>query len=70
MTRYTFVPHLPDLIQPEEYAGDPAGRRVRLRIRVTADGQVEVLGDAMRPLPLEELLASLDPAVIEQMLCG
>lgn len=67
--RRCFVEHLPDLISPEDYAADPEGRRVRLRIRVTADG-VEVLGDAVRPIDLDALLEALDPAVIEQMLCG
>jgi hypothetical protein len=69
MPAFRFVPHLPDLIQPEDYAGDPDGRRVRFQIRATADG-VEVLGDAMRPEGLEKLLAALTPEVIEQMLCG
>jgi hypothetical protein len=69
MAEYRFVPHLPDLIRPEDYAGDPAGRRVRLRVRATADG-VEVLGDAVRPAALERLLEELGAAVIEQMLCG
>jgi len=69
MTERRFVDHLPDLISPEEYAADPEGRRVRVRIRVTPDG-VEVLGDAVRPEDLERLLLALDPAVIEQMLCG
>jgi FtsH ternary system-associated peptide len=64
-----FVEHLPDLITPDEYGGDPAGRRVRVRIRITAEG-VEVIGDAVRPDELERLLGALDPAVLEQMLCG
>lgn len=64
-----FVQHLPDLIAADEYAGDPAGKRVRLRIRHT-DGGVEVLGDAIQAQELEKLLAELDPKVIEQMLCG
>jgi FtsH ternary system-associated peptide len=69
MSERRFVDHLPDLIGPEEYAGDPAGRRVRLRIRVTGEG-VEVLGDAVRPEALERLLEALGPDAIEQMLCG
>ena len=64
-----FVEDLPDLIAPEDYAADPAGRRVRLRIRASSEG-VEVLGDAMRVQELERLLAELDPTEIEQMLCG
>jgi hypothetical protein len=69
MAEYRFVHHLPDLIRPEDYVGDPDGQRVRLRIRVTDEG-VEVLGDAMRPIALERLLEELGAEVIEQMLCG
>lgn len=69
MTERIFVQHLPDLIEVEEYPNDPAGKRVRLRIRLTDQG-VEVLGDAMRARELEKLLADLDPRAIEQMLCG
>jgi FtsH ternary system-associated peptide len=69
MTRYQFVDHLPDLIQPDEYAGDPSGRRVKLRLVITDRG-VELLGDAVRPEELERLLLGLDPETIEHMLCG
>lgn len=69
MTERRFVEDLPDLIHPEDYAADPHGRRLRLRIRPSADG-VEVLGDAMRVKELERLLAALSPEEIEQMLCG
>jgi len=56
MTERRFVEHLPDLIQPEEYAADPAGKRVRVRIRVTAEG-VEAIGDAVRPEEPERVIA-------------
>lgn len=72
MSTTRFVSGLPDLIVPEEYASDPQGRRVRLRIQATADG-VAVLGDAVRPEALERLLRELENSeslVIEQMLCG
>lgn len=69
MTKRVFVESLPDLIEPNEYADDPNGRRIKLRIRVTENG-IEVLGDAVRPKELEELLLALDPATLEQMLCG
>lgn len=69
MAEHRFVDHLPDLIHPEDYAGDPEGRRVRVRIRVTDQG-VEVLGDAMRPDELERLLEELGARLIDQMLCG
>jgi hypothetical protein len=69
MSGSRFVEHLPDLIQPDEYAAHPEGRLVRLRISVTEDG-VEILGDAFRPEILEEILRRLGPEEIEQMLCG
>jgi hypothetical protein len=69
MAEYHFVPDLPDLIQPEDYASDPDGRRVRIRIRISED-RVEILGDAMRPQVLERLLEEMGAQVIEQMLCG
>ncbi len=69
MADYRFVQQLPDLIHPEDYACDPEGQRILLRIRATAEG-VELLGDAMRPEALERLLEALDAEVIEQMLCG
>jgi hypothetical protein len=69
LTRYVFVASLPDLIGPERYALDPAGRQVRLQIRVTDEG-VELLGDAMRPVVLERLLEEIGATTIEQMLCG
>lgn len=67
--RVAFVPHLPDLIDSREYAADPDGRKVRVRVRVTAEG-VEVLGDAVRPGELEALLEVLGAECVEQMLCG
>lgn len=69
MTERRFVPELPDLIAPADYAEDPQGRRVRLRIGHSDQG-VEILGDAMQVKELERLLAALEPGTIEQMLCG
>jgi hypothetical protein len=69
MTRHQFVDHLPDLIQPDEYAADPQGRRVKIRLAITDRG-VEILGDAVRPDEIERLLLGLDPEILEQMLCG
>lgn len=69
MSEHHFVPHLPDLIHPEDYADDPEGKRVRVRIEITEEG-VQILGDAMRPLALEQLLERLGARVIERMLCG
>ena len=67
--RYSYIDALPDLISETEYAANPSGRLVRLRIRASEDG-VEILGDAMRPATLEQLLEQLSPDEIEQMLCG
>ncbi len=69
MTEFRFVEHIPDLIHPEDYAEDPQGRRVRLRIRHTEHG-IEIIGDAIQPQELEKLLKGLDVKTIEQMLCG
>ena len=69
MSQYRFVPYLPDLIEPADYPDDPAGRRVRLRIRVGEEG-VEILGDAARAATLEDLLEGLGAQEIQQMLCG
>jgi hypothetical protein len=66
---FVFVPHLPDLITPEEYDAHPDGRLVRLEIRVTEDG-VQILGDAFRPATLERLFTALGAGAIEEMLCG
>lgn len=67
-----FVPHLPDLMQREDYINDgqEAGERtVKFRIMLTPEG-VAILADSQYPLALEELLARLGPREIEQMLCG
>lgn len=69
MTRYRFVPHLDDLIDPLEYADDPQGRRVRLKITAGPEG-IRIQGDAMCVRNIEELLDFLEPEVIAQMLCG
>ncbi|GAA0252299.1 hypothetical protein GCM10010492_61000 [Saccharothrix mutabilis subsp. mutabilis] len=69
MTNYEFVDSLPDLVQPEEYANHPTGGLVRLRISVE-NGEITILGDALRPELIEKLLESLAPETIEQMLCG
>lgn len=69
MADYQFVEHLPDLIQPEEYASDPEGRRVRIRVQTSADG-VEIVGDAMKPAAAEAVLEALGAETIDQTLCG
>lgn len=64
-----FVADLPDLLHANDYETDPEGRRVRVRLRVTAHG-VEILGDAVRAGEIEALLQKLEPEQIERMLCG
>jgi hypothetical protein len=66
---FVFVPHLADLITPEEYDAHPDGRLVRLEIKVTEEG-VQILGDAFRPAALEQLFTALGAGPIEEMLCG
>ncbi len=69
MAQHRFVERIPDLISPEEYEADAEGKRVKFEIRWT-DAGLEILGDAPRARELEQLLEGLDPAEIEQMLCG
>jgi hypothetical protein len=69
VAEYRVVPHLPDLISPEEYDAHPHGGLVRIRVAVR-DGAVELLGDAIRPELLEGLLETLGGEIIEQMMCG
>jgi FtsH ternary system-associated peptide len=64
-----FIPHLADLIMPDEYADHPDGRLVRVQIRVTDDG-IQILADGFRPAVVEDLLATLGAGTVEQMLCG
>jgi len=67
-----FVPHLPDLMETEEYEEDspaPGERLVKVRIRVTEAG-VTILTDTQHPLDVEALLVRLGVREIEQMLCG
>jgi hypothetical protein len=64
-----YVDALPDLIDAGEYAAQPEGRLVRFRIVATENG-VEILGDALRPVTLEAVLAALGAEAVEQMLCG
>lgn len=46
------------------------GRRtIKFRITVTSEG-VTILGDSQHPIALDELLARLGAAEVEQMLCG
>ena len=67
-----FVPHLPDLMDRDDYMNDghvPGERIVKFRISVSAEG-VTILSDSQYPITLEELLAQLGAREIEQMLCG
>jgi hypothetical protein len=67
-----FVPHLPDLMERDDYMNDssaPGERTVKFRISITPEG-VAILADTQHPLELEALLARLGVREIEQMLCG
>ncbi len=60
---------MPDRLNADDHEGDPVGRRVRVRLRVTPQG-LEIIGDAVRAAEIEALLQQLEPAMIERMLCG
>jgi DNA-binding MarR family transcriptional regulator len=67
-----FVPHLPDLMERDDYVDDgtaPGERTIKVRISVTPEG-VAILADTQHPVALEELLARLGAREIELMLCG
>jgi hypothetical protein len=67
-----FVPHLPDLMERDDYTQDgntPGERTVKVRISVTPEG-VSILADTQYPVELEDLLARLGAREIELMLCG
>lgn len=64
-----YVNHLPDLMTWDDYEATDRRKLVRLRLTVTDDG-LEILGDSPYPELVEHLLASLDPDLIEMMLCG
>jgi hypothetical protein len=63
-----YVPHLPDLVPPEQYP-DVDRKKVHVRIEMTDEG-LEILADSMFPHLLESLLERLDPEEIEAVLCG
>ena len=60
---------IPDLMNWDDYEGVELKKHVRVRIRVTEEG-IEIIADSPYPQLVEELLARLDPKVIEKMLCG
>jgi len=53
----------------EDYEVSHERKLVRFRLTVTDQG-LEIIGDSPYPHLLEELLAKLDPARLEMMLCG
>lgn len=63
------VSDIPDLITWDDYESVDTLKRVRIRITVTEHG-LEIIADGPYPKKLEELLAKLDPKVIESLLCG
>ena len=65
----TYVNHIPDLMTWDDYEVSHERKLIRFRLTVTDNG-LEIIGDSPYPHLLEELLAQLDPAVVEMMLCG
>jgi hypothetical protein len=53
----------------DDYEVSHERKLVRFRLTVTDNG-LEIIGDSPYPHLLEELLAKLDPAMVEMMLCG
>jgi hypothetical protein len=68
-TKIKYVPHIPDLMEWEDYETVDEKKVVRVQLRVTDEG-VEIIGDSPYPHLLEELLAGIDPKELEMMLCG
>ncbi len=72
--RLRYVGELEELLRPGDYNAPDAGRLVRLRIRRTGDGGVELLGDSPDPRLLDELLGKLASELgveeLEALLCG
>jgi len=72
--KYTSI--LPDLLRPEDEPNDraalngcPEKKKVRIQISFTDEG-IEILGDCMYEIVLEQLLEKLDVKEMEKMLCG
>lgn len=69
-----YVGELEELLRPGDYDDPNCGRLVRLRIRQTADGGVELLADSPDPHLLDHLLSQLAGelgiAEWEALLCG
>jgi len=72
--RLRYVGELEELLRPGDYDAPDAGRLVRLRIRRTPGGGVELLADSPDPRLLDELLGQiagdLGVAELEALLCG
>lgn len=67
--KINYVGHIPDLMEWDDYEVADKKRVVRIQLRITAEG-LEIIGDSPYPQAVEELLAALDPKVLEMMLCG
>ena len=65
----TYVGHIPDLMTWDDYEVSHERKLIRFRLTLTDQG-LEIIGDSPYPHLLEKLLAELDLAEIEMMLCG
>lgn len=74
MTQLRYVGELEELLEPGDYDTPEARGKVRLRIRRTEDGRVELLADGPDAHRLDKLMKSLAEEwgidEIEAMLCG
>ncbi len=68
-TKIKYVEHIPDLMDWDDYEVADKKKVVRVQLRVTDEG-LEIIGDSPYPHLLEDLLAGIDPKVLEMMLCG
>lgn len=72
--RLRYVGELEELLRPGDYDEPAVGRLVRLRIRCTPGGGVELLADSPDPRLLDGLLGQLacDLGIyeLEALLCG
>lgn len=65
----TYVSSIPDLMTWDDYEVSHERKCIRFRLTITDQG-LEIIGDSPYPHLLEQMLAKLDPAEIEMMLCG
>lgn len=64
-----FIDRIDDLMRPEDYREASGRKKIRIRIKNTADG-LELVGDSLYPGELEKLLADTATQPLKKVLCG